>query len=455
MPCWPARTWPGAARAARRPPRHRAGCRQPAQPQRRRSAVWLWDVGHEGGRCRLRAPGRDGVGPPARPDGGVLRLRRGGGGPQRPGSDRSIELAGDPVALCAALVDVPSVSGDEAALADLVEEAFRRQTPHLEVVRSGDAVLARTQLGRERRVLLAGHLDTVPVADNLPSRRDGNLLYGCGTSDMKAGDAVFAHVVATMTAPRHDLTVVFYDLRRSGSGAQRARPDRARAPAVVGRAPRVTGRADERRCGGGLPGHAAGADHDARAAGALGAVVAGRERDPRGERRAASGCGTTRPREVAIDGCVYREGLQAVRIAGGVAGNVVPDECGVDGQLPVRARPGRGGRRATRPSGVRRVRGRRHRPFAGRAAGSAAPLRHRSSSLRPGRRRRRSTAGRTSPASPRWASPRVNYGPGDPNLAHTRDEHVDVRRIGEAVSVLGAASCSVSRGRPSSLRWFA
>ena len=99
-----------------------------------------------------------------------------------------IELAGDPVALCAALVDVPSVSGAEAGLADLVEEAFRRQAPHLEVVRSGDAVLARTQLGRERRVLLAGHLDTVPVADNLPSRRDGDLLYGCGTSDMKAAD---------------------------------------------------------------------------------------------------------------------------------------------------------------------------------------------------------------------------------------------------------------------------
>ena len=79
------------------------------------------------------------------------------------------------------------------------------------MLRTGDAVMARTQLGRERRVLLAGHLDTVPVADNLPSRRDGDLLYGCGTSDMKAGDAVFAHIAATVTAPRHDLTIVFYD----------------------------------------------------------------------------------------------------------------------------------------------------------------------------------------------------------------------------------------------------
>ena len=85
----------------------------------------------------------------------------------------ALDLAADPVALTAALVDVPSVSGDERALADAVEAALR-ELPQLEVVRCGDAVLARTHLGRERRVLLAGHLDTVPIADNLPSRRDGD-----------------------------------------------------------------------------------------------------------------------------------------------------------------------------------------------------------------------------------------------------------------------------------------
>ena len=98
-----------------------------------------------------------------------------------------LDLAQDPVALTAALVDVPSVSGTEEPLADLVHDALMA-LPHLTVVRDGNNVIARTTLGRERRVLLAGHLDTVPIADNVPSRLDGGLLYGCGTSDMKSGD---------------------------------------------------------------------------------------------------------------------------------------------------------------------------------------------------------------------------------------------------------------------------
>ena len=68
----------------------------------------------------------------------------------------------DPVALTAALVDLPSVSGEEAAVADAVEALLRTQ-PHLEVRRDGDAVLARTSLGRAERVVVAGHIDTVPI----------------------------------------------------------------------------------------------------------------------------------------------------------------------------------------------------------------------------------------------------------------------------------------------------
>src|SRR5690606_35809224 len=89
------------------------------------------------------------------------------------------------------------------------------QAGHLEVVRDGDAVLARTQLGRPRRVIFAGHLDTVPKNDNLPLRRTGSgqeeILHGLGTVDMKGGDAVFLSLAATVTEPRHDVTFVFYD----------------------------------------------------------------------------------------------------------------------------------------------------------------------------------------------------------------------------------------------------
>ena len=80
-----------------------------------------------------------------------------------------LDLDADVVALATALIDVPSVSGDEAALADAVETALR-PLAHLSVERDGNVVLARTDLGRRERVVLAGHLDTVPIADNVPSQ---------------------------------------------------------------------------------------------------------------------------------------------------------------------------------------------------------------------------------------------------------------------------------------------
>ena len=75
-----------------------------------------------------------------------------------------------PIALTAALVDIPSESRHEQRIADEIEAALRAQTTGFDVIRNGDAVLARTNLGRPSRVLLAGHPDTVPAADNVPSR---------------------------------------------------------------------------------------------------------------------------------------------------------------------------------------------------------------------------------------------------------------------------------------------
>src|SRR5690348_11524708 len=100
-----------------------------------------------------------------------------------------LDLAQDVGALTAQLVDIESVSGGEKALADAIEEALD-PLPHLTVLRDGDAVVARTGLGRAERVVIAGHIDTVPVAGNLPSRVEDGVLYGCGTSDMKSGVAV-------------------------------------------------------------------------------------------------------------------------------------------------------------------------------------------------------------------------------------------------------------------------
>lgn len=130
-----------------------------------------------------------------------------------------LDLSADPIALTAALVDIPSVSRDERRIADEIEAALRAQAPHFEVIRNGDAVLARTNLGRPSRVMLAGHIDTVPIADNLPSRIVDGEMYGCGTSDMKAGDAVFLHLAATITEPTHDITLVMYDCEEIESSA--------------------------------------------------------------------------------------------------------------------------------------------------------------------------------------------------------------------------------------------
>src|SRR5215831_17707455 len=116
----------------------------------------------------------------------------------------------DGAALTAWLVDIPSVSGDEGPLTDAIEAALRA-LPHLTVHRDGNAIVARTTLGRPERVILAGHVDTVPVAGNLPSRVEGSRLYGCGTSDMKAGVAVQLRLAAGLASPSRDVTYVFYD----------------------------------------------------------------------------------------------------------------------------------------------------------------------------------------------------------------------------------------------------
>jgi succinyl-diaminopimelate desuccinylase len=345
-----------------------------------------------------------------------------------------LELAGDPVGLCAAMVDTPSVSGDEAALADAVERALREQAPHLEVLRSGDAVLARTGLGRERRVLLAGHLDTVPIADNLPSRRDGHLLHGCGTSDMKAGDAVFAHLAATVTDPRHDLTLVFYDCEevesdRNGLGRiERDHPDWLHADLAVLGEP--TNGTVEAGCQGTLRveittrGRRA---HSARSWLGDNAVHAAA---PVLDRLTGY-----RARQVDIDGCRYREGLQAVRIAGGVAGNVVPDVCVVT--VNFRFAPDRDV--AAAQQHVREVFDGFELAVTDSAPGALPGL------AAPAAREFLAATGAQPAAKYGWTDvsrfaalgiPALNFGPGDPNLAHTREEHVDTRQITAATDLL-------------------
>ena len=227
--------------------------------------------------------------------------------------------------LLMAVTDIESVSGNERALADAVEEALVA-LPHLAVERDGDAVVARTTLGRGTRVVVAGHLDTVPLAANLPSWREGDLIYGRGTCDMKGGVTVALAAAAQLSEPRHDVTWIFYDNEeveavKNGLGRlARNRPDLLAGDFAVLMEP--TGARIEGGCQGtlrfevttsGTAAHSArswlghNAIHDA---GVLLRTLADYE-----------------PRTVEVEGLEYREGLNAVGITGGIAGNVIPDRC--------------------------------------------------------------------------------------------------------------------------------
>ncbi|KGM09620.1 succinyl-diaminopimelate desuccinylase, partial [Cellulomonas bogoriensis 69B4 = DSM 16987] len=240
-----------------------------------------------------------------------------------------LDLHGDPVVLAHTLCDIPSVSGDEAHLADLVEGALR-ELDHLEVLRDGNAVVARTHLGRSERVVVAGHLDTVPVAANLPAERrataEGDVLWGRGSVDMKGGVAVQLAVAARVTAPGRDVTWVFYDQEeveatRNGLGRLvRDHPEWVSGSFAVLCEP--TRGAIEGGCNGTLrvqvrvPGVAA---HSGRSWLGVNAI---HDAAP-----VLATLAAYRARTVEVDGLTYREGLNAVGISGGIAGNVIPDEC--------------------------------------------------------------------------------------------------------------------------------
>ena len=350
----------------------------------------------------------------------------------------SLDLRDDPVTLTAALVDIPSESRHEQHIADAIEGALREQTRGYEIVRNGNAVLARTHLGRPSRVMLAGHIDTVPAADNVPSRRVGDLLYGCGTSDMKAGDAVFLHLAATLAEPAHDITLVCYDCEEieapaNGLGRiERELPDWLHADVAILGEP--SGGLIEAGCQGtlratvratGTRAHSARAWLGDNAIHKLGGVL---------ERLSSY-----RARDVDIDGCTYREGLSAVGIDGGVAGNIIPDAASVT--VNFRFAPDRSVAQAL--AHVREV-------FDGldvdvqqtdAAAGALPGL------TKPAAAALVEAAGGQVRAKYGWTDvarfaaldiPAVNFGPGDPNLAHRVDEHVEVGHITAATDMLRA-----------------
>ena len=343
----------------------------------------------------------------------------------------TLDLDADVVTLTAALCDIASVSQDEDAVATAIDMALR-PLDHLTVTRHGNTVVARTELGRDERVVLAGHIDTVPLTDppNLPTQRIGDELVGRGTVDMKGGVAVQLKLAQQVREPSRDVPYVFYegeeiDGEYNGlAHLVRDRPEILHADFAVLLEP--TNGAVEGGCKGtlraeivtkGIAAHSArpwnghNAIHDA------GEVL---------QRLAAY-----EARTVTVDGLDYHEALQAVAIQGGIAGNVIPDRCVVT--VNYRYAPDKSGPEAE--AHVREV-----------FDGFEVVVADNAPGARPGLNLPAATAFVEAlgvPVGPKegWTDvarfsalgvPAVNFGPGDPNLAHTDDERAPVHQFVDA-----------------------
>ncbi|HWM73215.1 MAG TPA: succinyl-diaminopimelate desuccinylase [Nocardioides sp.] len=344
-----------------------------------------------------------------------------------------IDLTADVVTLTRRLVDIESVSLSEQAIADEIETALRGLA-HLEVSRHGHTLVARTDLGRGERVVIAGHIDTVPVNANLPARLEGPQLHGLGSCDMKGGDAVILRLAATVPEPNRDLTFILYEgeeIESEHNGLyqlSRSAPELMTADfailmepsnAVVEAGCQGTLRAEVRTTGERA--------HSARSWKGVNAIHKAGEILTR--------LNAYEARMPVIDGLEYHEGLNAVFVRGGVAGNVLPDECVVE--VNYRFAPDRS--EAEAETFVRDY-------FDGfevvvtDSAPAALPGLH-----RPAAKEFVTAVGGTVNPKFGWTDvarfsalgvPAVNFGPGDPMLAHKQEEFVPVEQVLRCETVL-------------------
>ena len=341
-----------------------------------------------------------------------------------------LDLTASSVDLTRVLCDIPSESGDEKRLADEVAAALEPYS-HLEVIRDGDAVVARTALGRTRRVIVAGHLDTVPIADNLPTRdvtiEGEDYLWGRGTVDMKAGVAIQLKLAVELTDPVHDVTWIWYDneeveASKNGLGRlARNRPDLLEGDFAILGEP----------SNGGIEG---GCNGTLRAAVRTRGIRSHSARAWMGENAIHFAAPILQKlaaytaKTIDVDGLDFREGLNAVRISGGVAGNVVPDACEVE--VNYRFAPDKTADEAV--AYIRRLFDEYEVEITDLAGGARPGL------DAPIAQSFARAVGGTPKPKYGWTDvarfselgiPAVNYGPGDGQLAHADDERVRVSEI--------------------------
>jgi succinyl-diaminopimelate desuccinylase len=338
----------------------------------------------------------------------------------------SLDLNADVVTLTEQLVNIESVSGNEEAIADAVETQLGLLS-HLKVSRFGHTVVARTEHGHPERVVIAGHLDTVPLHDNLPARRDADSLHGLGACDMKGGVAVALRIAATMPLTNRDITFLFYEceeVEEARNGLKilgETHPELLEADFAILMEP--SDAVVEAGCQGTMRvdvitrGERA---HSARAWKGVNAI--------HGAAEVLARLNAYEPRRPVIDGLEYHEGLNAVFISGGVAGNVLPDTCTVS--VNYRFAPDRSEEEAA--AHLREV-----------FYGFEVEISDSAPSAMPGLGVPAAAAfieavgGKANPKFG-WTDvarfsalgiPAVNFGPGDPHLAHKQEEFVPIRQL--------------------------
>ncbi|TPG15919.1 succinyl-diaminopimelate desuccinylase [Pedococcus bigeumensis] len=356
--------------------------------------------------------------------------------PNSPVDTVALDLSADVVTLTAALCDIESVSLDEAAICDAIEAALAPLT-HLTVTRIGNTLVARTDLGRDERVVLAGHIDTVPLTQdpaNLPTHRQGDDLWGRGTVDMKGGVAVQLKA-ALVAEPSRDLTFVFYEGEEIDSEFNGLLHIHDQRPDLIEDADfavllEPTGSIVEGGCKGTLRAEVTTkgvAAHSARPWNGHNAIHDAGE--------VLTRLAAYQPETVMVDGLEYREAMNAVGITGGIAGNVIPDRCVVT--VNYRYAPDKSPEDAL---------GVVHQLF----SGYVVEVKDNAPGARPGLHLPAAKAfvealGVDVVAKQGWTDvarfsamgvPAVNFGPGDPNLAHHDEERCPVSQLESAEAAL-------------------
>jgi len=325
--------------------------------------------------------------------------------------------------------NIESTSGSEKQLADAVYSLLS-DFSHLALSRDGNAVIARTNQGKPR-VIIAGHIDTVPPAENLPAQlhhfEREQVIFGRGSVDMKGGIAVMLKLAAELTESEFDITWVFYDNEEVDSSLNglgrisRNSPELLEGEFAVLCEP--TSALIEGGCNGTLRALVKTSGKKAHSARPWMGENAIHKLGPALE--ILSGF---EPETREVEGLEYRESLNAVRIQGGIAGNVIPDAAHVE--VNYRFAPDRTGAEAQQL--IEQLFADWEVEVVDLAEGARPGL---DSELA-----QQFVAATGQVARPKygWTDvsrfsalgiPAVNYGPGDPSLAHADNENCPVGHL--------------------------